>query len=116
MVRYPKNYRVKVLFDDQPTPNMENVQFKAIGKGSRPQIHSAYPDMGAEQSMVNEDLIEALGLKVEPSTKAVEAIDGGRVLCQGSSPVEVVYQGGTTQTRLLVTDKLKNEVILSKTV
>ena len=34
----------------------------------------------------------------------------------GSSPVEVEYQGRVTQTRLLVTDKLRNEVILSKTV
>ena len=72
--------------------------------------------MGAEESKVSEDLIETLGLKVEPSTNAVEAVDGGHVLCLGSSPVEVVYQGLTTQTRLLVTDKLKNEVILSKTV
>ena len=61
MVRNPRNYRVKVPFDDQPTPNMENVQFKAIGKGSRPHIHSAYLDTGAEQSMVSEDLIETLG-------------------------------------------------------
>ena len=46
----------------------------------------------------------------------MEAVDGSRVTCQGSSPVEVVYQGRTTQTRLLITNKLKNEVILSKTV
>ena len=46
----------------------------------------------------------------------MEAVDGGRVTCLGSSPVEVEHQGWTTQTRLLVTDKLKNEVILSNTV
>ena len=66
--------------------------------------------------MVSEDLIETLGLKIEPSNKAVETVDGDRVTCLGSSPVEVEYQGRTTQTRPLVTDKLKDEVILSKTV
>ena len=99
-VRNPRNYRVKVPFDDRPTPNMENVTFRAMGKKSNPKVLSAYPDMGAEQSMVSEDLIETLGLDVESSTKAVEAVDGGRVTCLGSSPVEVEYQGGVTQTRL----------------
>ena len=55
-------------------------------------------------------------MDLESSTKAVEAVDGGRVACLGSSPVEVEYQGRITQTRLLVTDKLRNEVILSKMV
>merc|ERR1711893_128928 len=119
MVRTPRNYRIKVPFDNCPTPNMENVQFKALGKarpGSRPRTHSAYPDTGAEQSMVSEDLLETLGLNLEPARKAVEAVDGGRVTCLGSSPVEVEYQGRTAQTRLLVTSALKNEVILSRTV
>ena len=40
----------------------------------------------------------------------MEAVDGGRVTCLGSSPVEVEHQGWTTQTRLLV------EVIPSKIV
>ena len=95
---------------------MENVQFKAMCMSWRPQIHSAYPDTGTDQSMVSKDLIETLGLKVEPSNKIVEVVDGGRVTCLCSSPVEVEYQDLTTQTRLLVTDKLKNEVILSNTV
>ena len=118
-VRTPRNYRIKVPFDDCPTPNMENVHFKALGKarpGSRPKTHSAYPDTGAEQSMVSEDLLETLGLNLEPAKKAVEAVDGGRVTCSGSSPVEIEYQGRTAQTRLLVTSALKNEVILSRTV
>ena len=84
--------------------------------GSSPQIHFAYPDTCAEQSMVSEDLIETLGLKVEPSIKVVVAIDGGCVACLGLSPVEVKYQGRNTQTRLMVKDKLKDKVILSKTV
>ena len=78
---------------------MENVQFKAMCMGLGPQIQ--YPNMGAEQSMVSKDLIETLGLKVEPSTKAKEAVDGGCVTCLGLSPVEVVYQGWTTQTQAL---------------
>ena len=52
-------------FDDHPTPDMENVQLKALGKGSRPHIHSAYLPIYsavAEQSMVSEDLVEPLGL------------------------------------------------------
>merc|ERR1711894_651886 len=81
-----------------------------------PKVHPAYPDTGAEQSMVSEDLIETLGLALETSTKAVEAVDGGRVTCLGSSPVELEYQGRRAQTRLLVTDALRSEVILSKTV
>merc|ERR1711894_646154 len=81
-----------------------------------PKVHPAYPDTGAEQSMVSEDLLETLGLTLETSTKAVEAVDGGRVTCLGSSPVELEYQGRTAQTRLLVTDALRSEVILSKTV
>ena len=79
-VRTPRNFRAKVPFDDCPTPNMENVKFKALGKAksnSKPKIHSAYPDTGAEQSMVSEDLLETLGLNLETSTKAVEAVDGG---------------------------------------
>ena len=66
--------------------------------------------------MVSEEINETLKLKIEHSTKAVEAVDGGGVTYFGSSPVDVEYQGCTTQTRLLVTDKLKNDVILSKTV
>ena len=66
--------------------------------------------------MVSEDLLETLGLTLETSTKAVEAVDGGRVTCLGSSPVEIQYQGRIAQTRLLVTDALRSEVILSKTV
>ena len=116
LVRNPRNYRVKVPFDNLPIPNMENVMFRAMGKRSNPQVLSAYPDMGAEQSMVSEDLVETLGLNMEPSTKSVEAVDGNRVACLGLSPVEVEYQGRVTLTRLLVTDKLKNEIILSKTV
>ena len=76
LVRNPRNCRVKVPFDDRPTPNMENVTFRAMGKSSNPQVLSAYPDTGAEQSMVSEDLVETLGLNMEPSTKAVEAVDG----------------------------------------
>ena len=57
--------------------------------------------------MVSEEIIETLKLKIEHSTKAVEAVDGGGVTYFGSSPVDVEYQGCTTQTRLLVTDKLK---------
>ena len=97
-------------FDNLPIPNMENVMFRAMGKRSNPQVLSAYPDMGAEQSMVSEDLVETLGLNMEPSTKPVEAVDGNRVACLGSSPVEVEYQGRVTQTRLLVTDKLKTRL------
>ena len=102
---------IPVPFDDCPTPNMENVKFKALGKAKsnlKPKVHSAYPDTGAEQSMVSEDLLETLGLNLETSTKAVEAVDGGRVTCLGSSPVEIEYQGRIAQTRLLVTDKLRN--------
>ena len=66
--------------------------------------------------MVSEEINETLKLKIEHSTKAVEAVHGGHVACLGLSPVEVEYQGWTTQTRLSVTDKLKNDVILSKTV
>ena len=116
LVRNPRNCRVKVPFDDRPTPNMENVTFRAMGKSSNPKVLSAYPDTGAEQSMVSEDLVETLGLNLESATKAVEAVGGNRVACLGSSPVEVEYQGRVTQTRLLVTDKLRNEIILSKTV
>ena len=95
---------------------MEDVVFKALCKGSNPQSHSAYPDTGAEKLMVSENLVESLELKVEPTTKAVKAVDGGRVAYLGLSPVEVMYQGRTTQTHLSVTDKLRNEVILSKAV
>ena len=82
-------YRVRVPIDNQPTPNMENVRLKTKHLGFRPQVHSAYPNRGAEQSMVSEDLIEILGLKIENSTKAVEAVYGGCVTCFSSSPVEV---------------------------
>ena len=117
-VRTPRNFGAKVSFDDRQTPNMENVQFRALGE-ARPgswQTHSAFPDTGAEQSMISEDLLETLGLDMEPASKAMEAVHGGRVSCLGSCPVEVKYQGRTAQTRLLVTSALKNEVILSKTV
>ena len=71
MVRTPRNYRIKVPFDDCPTPNMEDVKFRALSKAkgglgqipwskSQPKVHSAYPDTGAEQSMVSEDLLETL--------------------------------------------------------
>ena len=95
---------------------MEQKEHSKPKPKSKPKIHSAYPDTGAEQSMVSEDLLETLGLGLEPSKKAVEAVDGGRVSCSGSCPVELEYQGRTTQTRLLVTNALKNEVILSRTV
>ena len=39
------------------------------------------------------DLLETLGLNLEPAKKAVEAVDGGRVTCSGSSPVEIEFQG-----------------------
>ena len=89
---------------------MENVTFRAMGKSSNPLVLSAYPDTGAEQSMVSEDLVETLGLNMEPSTKAVEAVDRNRVACLGSSQVKVEYKGRVTQTRLLVTDKLKTRL------
>ena len=56
---------------------MENVTFRAMGKRSNPKVLSAYPDTGAEQSMVSEDLVETLGLNLESSTKAVVAMDRG---------------------------------------
>ena len=86
-VRVPRNYRVKVPFDNCRTPNMEDVQFRPTGglgaqiPWGKSQTHPAYPDTGAEQSMVSEDLLETLGLSLEKATKAVEAVDGGCVTC-----------------------------------
>ena len=77
----------------------------------------AYPDTGAKQSMVSADLVQPMGLRLEKGkSKTLEAVDGGVVQCDGSASVEVCYQGHQTKTRLMVTPKLRNEVILSKTV
>ena len=43
-------------------------------------------------------------------------MDGGNVECHGSAAVQLMYQGQKMKTRLLITPKLKNEVILLKTV
>ena len=67
--------------------------------------------------MVTQDLIKQTGLGLEKDrNKILEALDGGIVECHGSAAVHITYQGQKTQTRLVVTPKLRNEVILSKTV
>ena len=67
--------------------------------------------------MVSADLVKPLGVRVEnDKSKTLEAVDRGVVQCQGSAVVQVRYHSQETKTRLVVTPKLKNEVILSKTV
>ena len=67
--------------------------------------------------MVSKNLDQKIGLVVnENMSKTLEAVDRGVVECHGSAVVQVTYQGQRTQTRLLITPKLKNKVTLSKTV
>ena len=91
---------------------MKDVTFVPLGKTSpKKTTKEAYPDTGAKQSIVWADLVGPMGLRLKRGkSKMLEAVDGGVVQCDGSAAVEVHYQGHQTTT------KLKNEVILSKTV
>ena len=97
---------------------MEKVMFKPFGpRGSKVRpIQKPLPDIGCKQSLVSLDLVKAMGLKLEDTTKQVEAINGNKINCAGWANVYIKYQGHIGRARLLVTHVLKNAVILSKLV
>ena len=76
---------MKVQFDGSLTSDMEKVMFIPFGtRGSKVRtIQKPLPDIGCKQSLVSLDLVKAMGLKLEDTTKQVEAINGNKINCAG---------------------------------
>ena len=76
------------------------------------------PDTGVQQSMVSEDLVETLGLKIEHSTKAVKAVDGGRVTYLSSSTVQwwqkISILSSREERRFLYSNHLSKELLYNR--
>ena len=82
---------------------MTEVFFKPLGCNGQAlktkSSHDAFPNIGCEQSLVSQDLFEAMGIKLELATKHGEAVDR-------STTVEIKYQGQMAKVLILPTNAL----------
>ena len=53
----------------------------------------AFPNICCEQSLVSQDLFEAMRIELEHANKHGEAVDRSKVRCAGSAAVKIKYQG-----------------------
>lgn len=70
-VRFPRSFRASIKaqnvdFNNLQTPTMKDVAFMPLGKAKPRKVTlQAYPDTGAEQSMVSQDLVKKMCLVVD---------------------------------------------------
>ena len=73
-----------------------------------------FPDSGCQESLVSGDLISPLGLVLDQKRKKrIQAVNGARVSCLGSTSFQITYDGQTTNVLALVTTALSKEIVLS---
>ena len=78
-------------------------------------ILSLFPDPGCQETLIAKSLVPLLGLQVDQSrTKRIQGITGGPTdPCYGSTSFQISYDGQVTNVMGLVTDTIKDEIILS---
>ena len=73
-----------------------------------------FPDGGCQESLVSWDLVGPLGLVLDRRRKTrIQAINGAKVTCLGSTKFQITYDGQTTNVLALVTTALSDEIVLS---
>ena len=109
--------------DSTPLPLMENCKIEPIImdnaskmiKEPKATILSLFPDHGCQETLIAKSLVPLLGLQVDQSrTKRIQGITGGPTdPCYGTTSFQVSYDGQVTNVMGLVTDTIKDEIILS---
>ena len=88
-----------------PTPKIKVI---LKGKNGTPFKFRALPDTGCTTTVMSEDISKAHGLRIKPCTDKLIAADDSELDCRGEAELWI----DEVKTRALVSNSLKNEVII----
>ena len=96
-----------------PTPMMENI-IVIPHEGGQPFEYIACPDTGCTKTIIARNLAIRKGMRFNPdSNLKIRAVNAQRLDNSGSVTFTLKYQGRTTEINALVSDAIKDEILLS---
>ena len=84
-VREPCNYPVKEGFEKSLMSDMMDIRLTSIGSRWQATVQNAYLDTGCEQSLVSQELVGKMGLKIEAMAKNMKVVNSPKVRCVEST-------------------------------
>ena len=110
-----KNVNVNEVRDGQadPTPMMRNITV-IPHEGGNPFQFDACPDTGCTKTIIARNLAIRQEMRFNPnSTLKIRAVNAQRLDNSGSVTFTLRYQGRSTEVNALVSDAIKDEILLS---